>query len=465
MPFLSAKEGISMENQFQLLVDAHGLSALIQPLDIDELDGTVHPEMLHKLLADEKVTFGVREEVIQRICKDPFSVEYPILIAKGIPAENGSDAYLLNEVSFDRKTGRKGFNFREVLDIPSVTQGQLLASVIPSTPGASGKDIFGKVIPSMDGKPLRVKAGKNVFVNGDKYYSLLDGQVSFTQNSISVNPVFEVKGDLDLKTGNINFVGNVVIRGNVPSGYEIKAGGDIIVAGLVEGSFLQADNNVLVSGGISGSHKGSVISGGSVQAAYLNQANVKAEQDVIIQKSILHSHVQAGGAIRCSSALVIGGKLQSGSDIEIKELGNHLFTKTELFAGMDSNLDNAKKDLLNEAANLQETIKKLESIEGRLTEMERLTGKLTDEQRIVILKQRATKAHLQNKLNKINEDLAELEREKEEKMNASILIYGQLYPNTSIHFGKYSKVIRQTVKSLKFHFLKGEIRSEPLSRM
>lgn len=132
---------------------------------------------------------------------------------------------------------------------------------------------------------------------------------------------------------------------------------------------------MLVTGGISGSHKGSVVSGGSVQAAYLNQANVKAEQDVIIQKSILHSNVQAGGAIRCSSALVIGGKLQSGSDIKIKELGNHLFTKTELLAGMDSNVDNTQKELLNETAKLHESIKKLDSIEGRLTEM----AKLTDE--------------------------------------------------------------------------------------
>lgn len=44
-----------MENLFQLLVDAHGLSAWIQPIDIDELNGTVQPEMIHKLLADEKV--------------------------------------------------------------------------------------------------------------------------------------------------------------------------------------------------------------------------------------------------------------------------------------------------------------------------------------------------------------------------------------------------------------------------
>ncbi|WP_370221915.1 DUF342 domain-containing protein [Cytobacillus sp.] len=448
--------------KFQILVDAQRLAALIKPLDINKLDGAVHSEYLHKLLTDEKITFGVSEEIIQSICKDPFSVEYPILVAKGIPAENGSDAYLLNEVSFDQQTRRKGFNFRDILHIPSVKQGQLLASVIPPTPGAPGKDIFGQSIPARNGKPLRVKAGNNVLENGGKYYSLMDGQVSFTPISISVNPVFEVIGDLDLKTGNINFVGNVMIRGNVPAGYEIKAGGDIIVTGLVEGSFLQADGNVLISGGISGSHRGSVISGGSVQAAYLNQAKVKAEQDVVITKSILHSHVHAGGAIRCGGALVIGGKLLSGSDMEIKELGNHLFTKTELFAGMDSKWAKAEKDLLNESARLQETIKKLDSIEGRLTEMARLTGNLSEEQRTIILKQRATKAHLQDKLSKLNEELAELEKEKEEKINASILIYGKVYPNTTMHFGKYSKVIRQTVKSFKFRCSNGEIRSDPL---
>ena len=146
--------------------------------------------------------------------------------------------------------------------------------------------------------------------------------------------------------------------------------------------------------------------------------------------------------------------------VKIKELGNHLFTKTELFTGMDTDLDKADKALLNESAKLQETIKKLDSIDGRLTEMARLTGKLSEEQRIVFLKQRATKAHLQVKLTKINEELSELE--KEEKMKASIVIYGKVYPNTFMHFGKYSKVIRQTVKSLKFHFSKGEVRSIPL---
>ncbi len=75
---------------------------------------------------------------------------------------------------------------------------------------------------------------------------------------------------------------------------------------------------------------------------------------------------------------------------------------------MDTDLDKADKALLNESAKLQEAIKKLDNIDGRLTEIARLTGKLSEEHRIIILKQRATKAHLQVKqvkLTKIKEEL------------------------------------------------------------
>ena len=38
-----------------------------------------------------------------------------------------------------------------------------------------------------------------------KVWATTDGQISISSNSVNVFPVFEVKGDLDLNTGNINF--------------------------------------------------------------------------------------------------------------------------------------------------------------------------------------------------------------------------------------------------------------------
>ena len=38
----------------------------------------------------------------------------------------------------------------------------------------------------------------------------------------------------DLSTGNIEFEGSVQVRGNVSSNFEIRAGGNVIISGVVD---------------------------------------------------------------------------------------------------------------------------------------------------------------------------------------------------------------------------------------
>lgn len=123
-----------MENHFQILIDKNRLSAMLQPLDNSELNKQVSLESIKKLLSAEKVTFGISEGAIKKICENPLSVQYPFPIAEGIPAADGCDAYLLNEVWFEEKVLKEKFNFRDVLHIPSVGRGQVLASITPQHP-------------------------------------------------------------------------------------------------------------------------------------------------------------------------------------------------------------------------------------------------------------------------------------------------------------------------------------------
>ncbi|MGV3264776.1 hypothetical protein [Cytobacillus pseudoceanisediminis] len=101
-------------------------------------------------------------------------------------------------------------------------------------------------------------------------------------------------------------------------------------------------------------------------------------------------------------------------------------------------MDKADKALLNESAKLQEAIKKLDSIDGRLTEMASLTGKLSEEHRIIILKQRASKAHFQVKLTKINEELPNWKKLK--MKNESFDCY--LREGLSKHFYAFWKIFK-----------------------
>ena len=80
---------------------------------------------------------------------------------------------------------------------------------------------------------------ENVVCNAEMtiMYAAIDGLFTLTGGeTINVFPIYEVNGDVDYHTGNIDFVGTVVIRGNVLTGFRIRAAGDIRIVGGVEGA-------------------------------------------------------------------------------------------------------------------------------------------------------------------------------------------------------------------------------------
>ncbi|MFE8699102.1 FapA family protein [Cytobacillus sp. FJAT-54145] len=451
-----------MEKPFKVIISKDRLKAeidLIEKLD-ERFSISVHE--LEELIKNEGITLGLNQEIIAEIANNPFSISFPVVIAEGILPKNGDDAYLLIESVKKEDRQKKDINFREVMEIPSVENGQIIATAVPQTYGAPGTDITGKQIQAKNGKPLKVRAGKNVIQNDNKFISTLNGQVSISKTMITVNPVFEVKGDIDLKTGNINFIGNVVIRGNVPTGYEVHAGGDIKIYGLVEGAHITSKGNIVIMGGVTGGNRGKIEAEGSIHAAYLNQANVKAGQDLFVDSSLLHSFIQTGGSIFCKNGHVIGGQISSGKDIHVKNVGNHLFTKTDLFIGFDPILADTEMKLKQEIFSVSENIKKIDEIESKIIEVAKKSGQLSEEHKTLILKQRATKKHFTTQIEDLNETLQELEDEKQERLMASVFIYDTVYPNTTLHFGKYSQNIQRKHTYVRFYFSNSEVAFEPI---
>ena len=84
--------------------------------------------------------------------------------------------------------------------------------------------------------------GKNCFFDeGDlRFYAEITGQPLLKNNKIVVVPIFTVAGDVDLSVGNVNFLGSIVVNGNINAGFSVTASEDIRVLGNVEGAFLKA---------------------------------------------------------------------------------------------------------------------------------------------------------------------------------------------------------------------------------
>ena len=61
----------------------------------------------------------------------------------------------------------------------------------------------------------------------------------------------EIDG-VNIKSGNVTFLGTVIVNGNVEDGYNVKASGNIEVNGAVGASRLESDGDIIVSQGIVG---------------------------------------------------------------------------------------------------------------------------------------------------------------------------------------------------------------------
>lgn len=162
--------------------------------------------------------------------------------------------------------------------------------------------------------------GKNVEIRDELIVvSSVSGQFNYANRKISVLPIIEIKGDVDLSTGNVNFVGGVIVRGSVTEGFSVKAGENVEVHGSVCG--VVEGQNVFIKMGVQGSmHKGRILAEKNVVAKFIENAQVVAGEEVIVSEAILHSKVSAGKRIIVDGkrGMVIGGTITAGEEIRSK---------------------------------------------------------------------------------------------------------------------------------------------------
>ena len=205
-------------------------------------------------LMSRKIQVGIQKEEIQKFLKErQYCSNY--VLAKGIPPVNGKDAkveYFFNtNLNLRPKKNPDGtVNYHELNTISHVEEGQLLARLHPAVPGKPGKDVFGGEINGRQEKTLKLEFGNNITLSEDQteIYSNVTGHASLVNRKVFVANVFEVPADVDNTTGDVVYDGNVNIKGNVKSGFSVRAKGDIVIDGVVEAAFLFAGGQIIVKG-------------------------------------------------------------------------------------------------------------------------------------------------------------------------------------------------------------------------
>ncbi|WP_042144787.1 DUF342 domain-containing protein [Paucisalibacillus sp. EB02] len=408
-------------------------------------------------LAKNNINFGIIHDHIEQIISGVSLDDFPIILAQGEAPTPGHDGKINYKINFNPTVEKNdSWNFREVMRIPSVNKDEKLATVSLPTEGIPGTSVSGSIIPAKPGKPVQIKAGKNVrFSQEDlSFYSNSIGQANVQANYIHVHPVYEVTSTLTMKEGNIDFIGNIVIKGDVPSGYTITAGGDVKIFGMVEAATIIAHGSIYVAEGLSGLQKGSIIADESIQIGYVNQGNVRVGKNLYVENSILHSECVVGSELICQRGSIIGGRVSAKNLVQVKHVGNYMNTKTEIILGQSHLKIQELEKLELEKKEIQDTLAKLTIIGEKLSQVPNINSnpKLLS----TLQKQKVSYNKNTELLKNIMERLDSFSNDSQER-HAKLTITGNLFGNTIITFGKYKRVITESYKQVELELLRNEI--------
>ncbi len=195
------------------------------------------------------VSFGILYDEIIKLCNGEYEEE--IVIAKGLKPVN--DIPDVIKLFFENKNKNKSIDDNEKIDYRNrysftcVEKNEVLAERIPGKLGQDGKDVYGKNIKRNTVRNKPFKTGKGCKIENNKVIATEKGMPIVQNGTFSVNPVYSVK-NVNMKTGNINFGGNIEVNGSVEEGMEVSCKGILTIRKDVTSAKIKSNGNIEIFG-------------------------------------------------------------------------------------------------------------------------------------------------------------------------------------------------------------------------
>jgi uncharacterized protein (DUF342 family) len=423
--------------------------------------GDISYEGLKHLLKGNGILFGIKEDVLVQFTDRP-TYGTRVCIAEGKPMINGKDAYMDYFFEADpssvrlRETKSGAVNFKELNVIQNVMAGDELARKMPPEKGEHGRTVTGNLLPAVDGKDIPLPLGENVSVDKDGLTILagVNGRVFLSGDKVGVEKVFTVDGSVGVKTGNIIFLGSVVVNGNVEEGYSIKATGNIEVTGLVEKADLDSEGDIIIRQGIAGKPGVLVRAGQTLVAKFIENATAKCGGTIIVSDGILNSTVSARQRVVCQGkrAAIIGGRICAGEEIQSKVLGSASGSaETICEVGYDPELKD-HIDLLT--ARQAKTQEEFDDLQRNISTLEKMKGQMREfpeDKEAYLAELLDRRIDLVAKINRLDQRIEQAKKQLAQLKNTGkVSVSAKCYPGTVIFIRDIRTAIRSEYKNVTF---------------
>ena len=463
--FLERKDCPALEETYSIEVSQDNMQVILRFYPASQSGKRTTMDSVIRDLRYRNVVYGIQMNVLQDHFMSDGIYGTDLIVAKGKEPRHGTDAsvryYFNTDVHAQPTLKDDGtVDYFHLNMINPCRKGQLLAEIIPEDEGEYGITVQGAKIRPRQVKKAHLEFGHNIEISEDrkKLTSLVDGHVSLVEGKVFVSDVYEVE-NVDLSTGNIEFEGSVQVRGNVSSNFEIRAGGNVIISGVVEGACIEAGGNIIIARGMNGMAKGILKAGGNIVAKFLENATVSAG-GYVNTESILHSNVTASTEIQVTGkrGFITGGHVRAGQRIEVKTLGATLGAPTVVEVGVDPEKKAEYMKLQKEISEIVKNIRSIQPILASFTEKKNRGVRFTPDQLNYIRNSAATMETQKKSLAEKNARMQELQMEFNPQEKAAVIVKGEVYPGTTIIIGDSSMQVKNTYQYCRFERIDGEKR-------
>lgn len=421
-------------------------------------------EKIISLLDEKGITYGVLKEDILGAVEEK-RYDENICAARWTPPEDGVDGKVTYH--FDTNTVIKPVedehgvvDYKNLGIVRNITSGTPIATITLPTEGEPGVDIQGRPVPQKKGVPANIRAGTGTSLinDGTELIATVDGNLRYSNGCFSVDETLVINGDVDVSSGNIDFIGSVNVRGSVFEGFSVSSRKNITVNGSCNGASLDAQGDISVR---IGSINSTIMSKGNVVLGFCENSRVTADGDVESQ-SFVGGEVFAGNDIRAvGKGVMVGGKYTALNNIAAMTIGSENYTKTMIILGNNAVLYEEREGLRRDIADLEDKADQLGKILASLNDMQKVM-KLSPEREQMKANALRNRLKMQADVSKKKKRIEEINMALELAQNLYVSCRRTMYPGVTLRINSSIMQVNSKNCNCRAAVSNGDITIKPL---
>ncbi|MGD9212934.1 MAG: FapA family protein, partial [Desulfobacteraceae bacterium] len=421
------------EKGLSLIATKDGLTAFLSATGNESDFPTL--EDVHQLLNSNGIVFGViDDQKLESNLKNALDEKSAFVIATGLAPEQGEPDRVTYH--FDTNPFRVGtvkddglMDWKERGEYPFVEKDTVLATITPGKKSIPGKNIFGYEIPANEVPRLHLFAGKGVTKSKDRLQLIakVSGQPQLAgRGNVAVLQTLEIKGDIGIETGHVEFEGHIEVRGAVQKGYRAKA--DSLRAKEILSEQVEIAGDVIAMRGIFGAN---IRCDGRIKANHINKSTIMAEGDVVVAKEVVECKIITNGKCILDGGTILSSLIYAKKGLKAGAVGSEVANPSKLIVGIDQiaviKVNEYKKEIVENTDKIVAMEEKISALNAESDEINTKLGeiaqiqdnymldkrKLTD---LIDKKNRSLSVEEQKTISELDEKIVEIDKTVEELM-------------------------------------------------